>query len=104
MDLEGLRVPALGVEERSDEAPSAGAKPAPDPEVVAKPKRRRFTAEYRLQILEEADRCAGDGEVGQLLRREGLLSSHLARLAQGAARWSASRTAFEKAWCETEGE
>ena len=46
--------------------------------MVAKPKRRRFTAEYRLRILEEADRCAGDGEVGQLLRREGLYSSHLA--------------------------
>jgi transposase-like protein len=78
MDLEGLRAPALGVEERSDEAPRAGANAAPDPEVVAKPKRRRFTAEYRLRILEEADRCAGDGEVGQLLRREGLYSSHLA--------------------------
>jgi transposase len=81
MDLEGLPAPALGVEERSDEAPSAGARipsAQPDPEVVAKPKRRRFTAEYRLRILEEADRCTGAGEVGQLLRREGLYSSHLA--------------------------
>ena len=50
----------------------------PDPEVLAKPKRRRFTAEYRLRILEEVDRCTGSGEVGQLLRREGLYSSHLA--------------------------
>ena len=74
----GVSEPALGDEERSDEAPSAAANAAPDPEVVAKPKRRRFTAEYRLRILEEADRCAGDGEVGQLLRREGLYSSHLA--------------------------
>ncbi len=81
MDLEGLPAPAIGVEDRSDEAPSTGAHARPirpDPEVVAKPKRRRFTAEYRLRILEEADRCAGDGEVGQLLRREGLYSSHLA--------------------------
>jgi len=78
MNLERLLTPALGVEERSDEARSAGVNAAPDPEVVAKPKRRRFTAEYRLRILEEADRCAGDGEVGQLLRREGLYSSHLA--------------------------
>jgi len=80
MTLKGLPAPALGVEERSDEAPSAGANapPArPDPEVVAKPKRRRFTAEYRLRILEEADRCTEPGEVGQLLRREGLYSSHL---------------------------
>ncbi len=81
MDLERLSAPALGVEERSDEAPSAGAHTPsvqPDLEVVAKPKRRRFTAEYRLRILEEADRCTGAGEVGQLLRREGLYSSHLA--------------------------
>ena len=81
MDLERLPAPALGVEERSDEAPSAGAGAPlgdPDPEVLAKPKRRRFTAEYRLRILEEADRCAGTGELGQLLRREGLYSSHLA--------------------------
>jgi len=80
MDLEGLPAPALGVEERSDEAPSAGAgSPSrpPDPEVVAKPRRRRFTAEYRLRILGEADRCTRAGEIGQLLRREGLYSSHL---------------------------
>ena len=80
MTLKGLPAPALGVEERSDEAPGAGASgpPArPDPEVVAKPKRRRFTAEYRLRILEEADRCTEPGEVGRLLRREGLYSSHL---------------------------
>ena len=63
---------------RSDEAPRAGrARPTPDPEVVAKPKRRQFTAEYRLRILEQADRCTQPGEVGRLLRREGLYSSHL---------------------------
>ena len=81
MKLEGLRASALGVEERSDEAPSAeaNARPErPDPEVVSKPKRRRFTAEYRLRILEEVERCTGAGAVGQLLRREGLYSSHLA--------------------------
>ena len=80
MTLKGLPAPALGVEERSDEAPSAGASASPvrpDPEVVAKPKRRRFTAEYRLRILEEADGCTDPGEVGRLLRREGLYSSHL---------------------------
>jgi len=72
--------PGLGVEEHSDEAPSpgAGARPArPDPEVVAKPRRRQFTAQYRLRIIEEADCCTGPGEVGRLLRREGLYSSHL---------------------------
>jgi transposase len=49
----------------------------PDPEVVARPKRRRFTAEYKLRILREADACKGSGEIGALLRREGLYSSHL---------------------------
>ena len=78
MTLNEVFVPALGVEERSDEAPRAGrVRPTPDPEVVAKPKRRQFTAEYWLRILEEADRCTQPGEVGRLLRREGLYSSHL---------------------------
>src|SRR5574341_1271230 len=43
---------------------SAGAGGAPDPEVVAKPKRRRFTAEYRLKILRQADACKAPGELG----------------------------------------
>jgi transposase-like protein len=50
---------------------------APDPEVLAKPQRRRFTTEYRLRILKEADACKKPGERGALLRREGLYSSHL---------------------------
>lgn len=45
-------------------------------EVAAKP-RRRFTAEYKRRILEEADRCTERGALGALLRREGLYSSHL---------------------------
>ena len=49
----------------------------PAPEVAAKPKRRQFSAQYRLRILEEAERCTQPGEVGRLLRREGLYSSHL---------------------------
>lgn len=48
----------------------------PNPEVVEKPVRRRFTAEYKRAILMEADRCSA-GEIGALLRREGLYSSHL---------------------------
>ena len=50
MTLQEMDAPALGVEERRDEAPGAGAshaRPTPDPEVVAKPKRRKFTAQYR---------------------------------------------------------
>ena len=50
----------------------------PDPEVVAQAKRRRFTAEYKLQILSAADQAKGTGGIGSLLRREGLYSSLLA--------------------------
>ena len=49
----------------------------PDPEVVPKAKRRKFSAEYKRRILEEADNCTESGHVGALLRREGLYSSHL---------------------------
>ena len=49
----------------------------PDPEVVPKAERRRFTAEYKLRILAEADACTQRGEIGALLRREGLYRSHL---------------------------
>lgn len=51
----------------------------PDPEVCEKPARRRFSAEYKLRIISEADACKNPGEVGTLLRREGLYDSHLAR-------------------------
>ena len=56
--------------------PSAAAV-AGETEVVAKAQRRRFTAEYKRRILREADRCTHPGEIGALLRREGLYSSHL---------------------------
>jgi transposase-like protein len=46
-------------------------------EVVAKVERRRFTAEYKLRVLQEADRCKQPGEIGALLRREGLYWSNL---------------------------
>ncbi len=46
-------------------------------EVTAKPTRRRYTAEYKLRILREADTCTRPGELGALLRREGLYSSNL---------------------------
>jgi len=51
----------------------------PNPEVVERPKRRTFTAEYRLSIVRQADACSASGEIGALLRREGLYSSHLAK-------------------------
>ena len=49
----------------------------PDPEVVPRAKRRQFSAKYKLRILTEADQCTQRGEIGALLRREGLYSSHL---------------------------
>ncbi len=49
----------------------------PEVEVLAKATRRRLTAEYKRQILREADACREPGAIGALLRREGLYSSHL---------------------------
>jgi transposase len=49
----------------------------PDPEVVPQAKRRLFSAAYKLRILEEVDACHESGQIGSLLRREGLYSSHL---------------------------
>ena len=58
--------------------PAAGTgKLIPDPAVAEKPVRRRFTAEYKLRILREADRSTESGQLGALLRREGLYSSLL---------------------------
>ena len=79
MILNEIPYSSLLVEERSDEALRDGrAGATPDPEVVANPKRRQFSAEYRLRTLEQADRCTQPGEEGRLLRREGLYTSHLA--------------------------
>ena len=59
----------------------AGGRAAPagvaDPELVEQAKRRSFTAKYKARILAEADACTRPGEVGELLRREGLYTSHL---------------------------
>jgi transposase-like protein len=49
----------------------------PDPEVPERPVRRRFTAAYKLAILQEADAATEPGAIGAILRREGLYSSHL---------------------------
>ncbi len=62
---------------RASGVSATGARDVPDPEVVEKPKRRRFSAEYRLRIVREADSCKESGEIGALLRREGPYSSLL---------------------------
>ena len=61
----------------SSEEGKRSAAAAPDPEVTAKATRRRFTAAYKLSVIEKAEQCEGPGEIGRLLRREGLYSSHL---------------------------
>ncbi|MBA4419348.1 MAG: hypothetical protein C0392_15810 [Syntrophus sp. (in: bacteria)] len=52
-------------------------KVVPDPEVPEKTVRRKFTAVYKLRILKEAESYTGQGQIGALLRREGLCSSNL---------------------------
>jgi len=88
--LESTRLGAvLGAAGRSaegavgDRSGSAGGRVSsvgagrPDPELVGRPQRRRFRAEYKLRIVREAEACSRPGEIGALLRREGLYSSLL---------------------------
>lgn len=69
--------------------------PAPAPEVAAAPRRRTFTGEYKRKILVECDAATEPGQIGAILRREGLFSSHLVdwrrRRAEGAANGLAPR-------------
>src|SRR5271170_5745043 len=76
----GRREPEHSEGDRRPTDGKAGADPKihPNPEVVAQAKRRRFTAEYKQQILSAADQAKGTGGIGALLRREGLYSSLLA--------------------------
>ena len=75
----------MAASERSGEAANAAGAlipgprlPVPDSEVIARPRRRRFTAEYKRSIIDQADAARDASAVGLLLRREGLYSSHLA--------------------------
>lgn len=58
----------------------------PDPEVVVRAQRRQFSAAYKLRILQEADECKQPGQVGALLRREGLYASQLSDWRQERAK------------------
>ncbi len=82
LDVEQDGAGGRGVERAVGERSGASAGRAvaagvPDPELVERPKRRRFSAEYKLGILREAEACTRPGEIGALLRREGLYSSIL---------------------------
>ena len=68
---------AVGERGESGRGARAGSGSALDRELVERPKRRRFAAKYKLEILEKADACTRPGEVGELLRSEGLYTSHL---------------------------
>ena len=61
----------------SSAAPPAFRPPVPDSEVIARPRRRSFTAEYKRSILDQAEAAQDSGTIGAMLRREGLYSSHL---------------------------
>ena len=88
-------------------AASGGRRSLTDPEVLERPVRRRFTGEYKERIVREAEECTQWGQIGALLRREGLYSSHLdkwrkklrqggrAALAEGKRGRKAKRTPLE---------
>ena len=68
------------VGERSSGADAGSVAKAPDPELIERARRRRFTSAYKLAIVREADSLADrPGEIGALLRREGLYSSNLTK-------------------------
>lgn len=64
---------------RPSQEPKTNGHNVPNPEVTEKPERRRFTAGYKARIVKEADACSEFGQVGALLRREGLYASQLAK-------------------------
>ena len=68
---------ATGVSPTAEPPSFNGPVNVPDPEVPEKTKRRKFTAAYKLRMLQEAEQCTQPGDIGALLRREGLYSSHL---------------------------
>jgi transposase-like protein len=85
LETKGTGAPSAAEGARSATGEALGAAAV---EVVAKAQRRQFSAAYKTRILREAEACAGTGQIGALLRREGLYSSHLTQWrklrAQGA--------------------
>ena len=63
--------------DRRESAGAPSSSGVPDPELAERPRRRRFTAGYKLRVLREAEACTRKGEIGAMLRREGLYTSHL---------------------------
>lgn len=69
---------------------------APDPEAPLKAERWQFSAEYKLRVLAEADHGKGSGEIGALLRREGLYRSHLEKW-----RTTCAMLTISASWCSS---
>ena len=92
-----VRLPASAMEDASQGARRATGEASsiapPNPEVAATAKRRQFSPSERRRILAAADRCSKNGEIGALLRREGIYSSQLAT-------WRKQREATERAGLE----
>ena len=90
-----MTMPTLLMQRAHDEAVGDDAPQLPD-----KPRRRSFSAEYKLAMIAEYEACAGDGDKGALLRREGLYSSHIVewrRARDNAARSGLGRPRTAKA-------
>ena len=75
-EMEGVRR-TTGISSIKETRNIQGIRTVPDPEVRERAVRRRFTAEYKLRILREAESCTKNGQLGALLRREGLYSTNL---------------------------
>ena len=84
--VNGLALPAgqsAAISDSVSANPEGGrAAPRPNPEVLARAKRRTYTGEYKQKVLAEADAARGSGEIGAVLRRHGLYSSHLTKWRQ----------------------
>ena len=93
MESSQLTAPEGALEDARRATGNAPSGARPDPEVVATARRRQFTSADKRRILEAADRCTQPGEIGALLRKEGIYSSHLTT-------WRRQRAADERAALE----
>ena len=90
MESPPLFAPEGALEDACRAAGNAPSGARPDPEVVATAKRRQFSSSDKRRILDAADRCTQPGDIGALLRKEGIYSSHLNT-------WRKQRAAAERA-------
>ena len=90
MESPQLTAPEGALEDTHRAAGNAPSGARPDPEVVATARRRQFSSSDKRRILDAADRCTQPGEIGALLRKEGIYSSHLTT-------WRRQRAANQRA-------